>query len=68
MWERHPFVEFDGFNSSKYHINSGVPQDSNVGPLKYLFFNNDLLQLFCTDDLKICCSVSNKHLQNEWPK
>ena len=57
-------VEYGGYNSRSFVATSGVPQGSNLGPLLFLVFINDLslglssTHLFFADDLKIYSKVS----------
>ncbi|CAH1975592.1 unnamed protein product, partial [Acanthoscelides obtectus] len=60
---RNQFVMFNGIRSSKYVANSGVPQGSNLGPLLFVIFVNDIVNavgencLLYADDLKMFCRV-----------
>nr|CAH7747916.1 unnamed protein product [Callosobruchus chinensis] len=70
---RNQFVEYNGFKSKSYITTSGVPQGTNLGPLLFLIFVNDInhiitveKQMFA-DDLKIYSLIrsqeSSKQLQ-----
>ena len=59
LFNRTQFVEFSGFRSHSFVVKSGVTQGSNLGPLLFIiFFNNVLRDIGCkafiyADDLKI---------------
>lgn len=57
---RKQFVVYNGFNSSTFNVQSGVPQGSNLGPCLFTILINDLSDcihyskaLLFADDLKV---------------
>lgn len=65
---RYQFVDYQGFESNKLIVGSGIPQGSNLGPLFFLCYVNDIKSslahssfLMFADDLKLFKTISNLH-------
>ena len=62
---RQQYVAHGGYTSDLFTVHSGVPQGSNLGPLLFLIFVNDILdnlsceKLMFADDLKIFCRINS---------
>ena len=60
---RQQYVEYNGYKSQPFHVNSGVAQSSNLGPVLFVIFLNDVINhLRCkvyiyADDLKLVCTI-----------
>ena len=62
---RTQFVEFNGFKSVSFNASSGAPQGSNLAPLIFAIFVNDITNTISSDcvlyadDLKIFRTINN---------
>lgn len=63
--DRKQFVQYNGYRSIQFSAISGVPQGSNLGPMLFLIFINDITsvidvkcQLFA-DDLKVYNTINS---------
>lgn len=61
---RSQYVQYNGYKSRPFEATSGVPQGSNLGPLLFLIFINDISEVIdveheiFADDLKLYWSIS----------
>lgn len=68
LQNRQQFVSIDGERSSLMHIHTGVPQGSNIGPLLFLLYINDICRIglkgtarLFADDTALFYPNSNPH-------
>jgi len=66
LHKRRQVVDFNGFSSHQFHVQSGVPQGSNLGPLLFIIYINDIVQcvknskvLLYADDMKVFRQINS---------